>query len=85
MSMTNTFEGCKTLLTLPASIPAGVAKLTMTFYDCDALENVPQLPNTIEEMEYTFKNCDKLCYAAGLPKNLSRSVGIFEGCEKYED
>ena len=83
-SMTNTFEGCKNLLDIPANIPEGVKKLTMTFYDCDALEMIPVLPNTIEEMEYTFKNCDNLSYAAGLPKNLIRSVGVFDGCDKYE-
>ncbi|MGN1205617.1 MAG: leucine-rich repeat protein [Eubacterium sp.] len=84
-SMTNTFEECKKLLEIPTSIPAGVTKLTMTFYDCDALETISKLPDTIEEMEYTFKNCDNLSYAAGLPKNLKRNVGVFEGCDKYEE
>ena len=62
----------------------GVQVMEGTFRDCDKLETVTNLPNSVTNLQQAFEHCDRLVSVGNLPDSCNNLDGTFFACAKLE-
>ena len=85
--MSNMFQECSKLTTIPQLDTSKVIYMNYMFYMCSKLTTIPQLDTRkVYNMDYMFFNCSALTTIPQLDtRNVSGMSGIFSGCKVLEN
>lgn len=80
--MSQMFQYCTNLATIPLLDTSNVTDMSQMFYDCSSLINIPQLDTSnVTNMYYMFKNCSNLTVIPQLnTHNVTNMQNVFTNC-----